>query len=94
MVCEWCGKEFTPNPHGGPKQRFCNANCKRYAWRASRPGLNQKRCREYYARLDGLRYERRKLVVRRAQAVYRRRLRSAGAKRPGRLEKGETTGEV
>lgn len=31
-VCEYCGKSFKPRHHGGSKQKYCSAGCRRKAW--------------------------------------------------------------
>ncbi len=88
MICAWCSREFEPKLHARPETRYCRHTCATNAWHHEHPETKRRINSAYFARLSGLAYERRKLQVRRNTALYRRRLRSAGADGPGRLKDG------
>lgn len=83
-----CNQPVHPDRYN-PKKRYCSKRCASRMWMRNRrrtdPEFRERdneRCRDYFARLEGMDYAKRQLRVRRNMAKLRRRRRSLGASRP------------
>lgn len=79
-----CEVEFEPVVRGGFVKRCCSARC-RARLRRLDPGVYEAdlaKHREWFSNLAGLAYLRRQMMVRRNEAMRRRRQRSLGASGP------------